>query len=59
MNFGNMSGLKINRTKTKICLIGDDVNNDFLVSCNNLGFEFVESSKMFGIVFVRFSISHL
>ena len=51
MNFGNMSGLKINRTKTKICLIGDFVNNDFLVSCNNLGFEIVESFKMLGIVF--------
>ena len=50
-DFGNLSGLKINRTKTKICLIGDRVNNGFNISCNNLGFEIVDSFKMLGIIF--------
>ena len=50
-DFGNLSGLRINRTKTKICLIGDRVNNGFSITCNSLGFEIVDSFKMLGITF--------
>ena len=50
--FGSMSGLMINRTKTKLCLIGNIPNNDnFIAHSNTLGFSVVDEFKMLGITF--------
>ena len=50
--FGNMSGLMINSSKTKICLVGPNINdNIFLNYANYLGFEIVNEFKMLGLTF--------
>ena len=50
--FGDMSGLKINTSKTKICLVGPNTNNNnFLEYANSLGFEIVNEFKMLGLTF--------
>ena len=44
-----MSRLRINRSKTKICLINNTHNNDFVF--NTLDFTIVEGLKMLVIIF--------
>ena len=51
ISFGEMTGLRINRSKTKICLINNIQNNDFMIHANMLGFTVVEEFKMLGIIF--------
>ena len=51
VSFGDMSGLRINRLKTKICLINDIQNNDFVEHARSLGFTIVNDFKMLGIIF--------
>ena len=50
-DFGNVSGLKLNRNKTKICLIGDNICDNFKQHSLYLGFKIESSFKMLGICF--------
>ena len=50
-NFGKLSGLCINNSKTKVCPIGQPPSEDFLEYCNNTGYQVVNKFTMLGITF--------
>ena len=50
-DFGILSGLNINSSKTKVIVVGPDPNQSFLDCVNELGYEIDTSFKLLGVTF--------
>ena len=50
-SFFEVSGLKVNAQKTKLCLVGDQSNALFKRHGERLGFQFVDSFRLLGVNF--------